>query len=168
MDADVNFATWVLMLHVGSTLAMVGLIWFVQIVHYPLFSQVGADNFRRYEMEHQRLTAYVVAPLMLLELGTAILLFWYRPFGIAAMPAWLGLMLVVAVWLLTYCVQVPQHASLVMSYNMDIQRKLVAGNWYRTAAWTARGVLVLWMASQTIAAGNSPTDVVGLHAIEPY
>ena len=56
-----------LMLHLVSTLAMVGLIWFVQVVHYPLFDQVGRDGFRQYEQSHQRLTTLVVAPLMLTD-----------------------------------------------------------------------------------------------------
>ncbi len=31
--------------HVGATLFMVGLIWFVQVVHYPLFGHVGGEGF---------------------------------------------------------------------------------------------------------------------------
>ena len=31
-----------LLLHAGATFFMCGLIWFVQIVHYPLFAQVGS------------------------------------------------------------------------------------------------------------------------------
>lgn len=139
-----------LLLHVAATMAMVGLIWFVQIVHYPLFASVGREEFRRYEMDHQRLTTWVVAPLMLTEVTTAVLLFWWRPAEFGTMPVWLGLVLLVAIWLMTYTVQVPQHASLVLSYDPVVQRRLVLGNWYRTAAWTARGVLVLWMVNQVL------------------
>ena len=35
----------VLLLQAGSTLALSGLIWFVQVVHYPLFAAVGRDDF---------------------------------------------------------------------------------------------------------------------------
>lgn len=146
----VEMAKWTLLVHVGATMAMVGLIWFVQIVHYPLFSQVGHESFRSYEMDHQRLTTWVVAPLMLLELATAFLLLWYRPLGFGSTPVWLGLILAAAIWMMTYGIQVPQHASLVTSYDAEVQRRLVAGNWFRTAAWTARGALVLWMVSQAI------------------
>ena len=45
-----------LLLNFASTWAMVGLIWLIQIVHYPLFSRVGADQFKLYEQEHQRLS----------------------------------------------------------------------------------------------------------------
>jgi len=141
---------WVLLLHVAATLAMVGLIWFVQIVHYPLFSQVGRESFCRYEMDHQRLVMWIVAPGMLTELATAVALLWLRPAGIASPSIWLGILLVASIWIVTYSVQVPQHASLAMSYDSEIQRKLVKGNWIRTAAWSARGLLVLWMLCQVI------------------
>lgn len=139
---------WTLLLQIAATLCMVGLIWFVQIVHYPLFAQVGREDFPRYEMDHQRLTLRVVAPLMLTELLTAVLLIWWRPVGVGIVSIWLGLGLLASIWLVTYLVQVPQHAALVVAYDAVVQQRLVAGNWYRTAAWTARGVLVLWMVGQ--------------------
>ena len=39
-DADVLL----LLLHAAATLFMTGLIWFVQVVHYPLFARVGEDG----------------------------------------------------------------------------------------------------------------------------
>ena len=141
---------WTLLLHVASTLTMVGLIWFVQIVHYPLFSRVGRDNFRRYEMDHQRLVAWIVAPGMLTEMVTAIMLVWCRPIGIEPITLWIGVALLVSIWLITYSVQVPQHATLVLSYDEHVQQSLVRGNWFRTAAWSARGLLVVWMVGQVI------------------
>lgn len=146
-----QIAKWTLLVQVGSTLAMVGLIWFVQVVHYPLFSQVGRDQFRRYEMDHQRLTMWVVAPLMLLEMISALVLIWWRPPGIGTPSVYLGVFLTVSIWLMTYAIQVPQHASLLLSYNAVIHQRLVRDNWYRTVAWSSRGLLVLWMVSQTLA-----------------
>jgi uncharacterized membrane protein len=153
-----EFAKWSFLLHIAATLAMVGLIWFVQIVHYPLFSKVGRDSFRRYEMDHQRLVAWVVAPAMLTELVTAIILLWSHPLGVGDISIWLGILLLATIWLITYGVQVPQHAALVLAYDADVQRRLVRGNWFRTAAWSARGVLVLWMAGQIF-------SIVTLHPI---
>ena len=34
-----------LIIHAAATWFMVGLIWFVQIVHYPMFANVGRDSF---------------------------------------------------------------------------------------------------------------------------
>jgi hypothetical protein len=33
-----------MLLHLAATLYMVGVIWFVQVVHYPLFSKVGGPE----------------------------------------------------------------------------------------------------------------------------
>ena len=63
------FTMLVLLLQLLTTLAMFGLIWFVQIVHYPLFVRVGEPGFRDYAGLHATRTTYVVAPLMLVELG---------------------------------------------------------------------------------------------------
>ncbi len=41
--------------HITATLYMTGLIWFVQIVHYPLFARVGNAEFSAYEQRHTAL-----------------------------------------------------------------------------------------------------------------
>ena len=141
---------------------MVGLIWFVQIVHYPLFAKVGRDGFRHYEMEHQRLTTYVVAPLMFIELSSSIMLLWWRPAAVSSTIVFAGISLLGLIWLVTYIVQIPQHASLILSYDASMQRQLVSGNWIRTVAWSARGLLVLGMVGQVIASVSSATPTVPL------
>ncbi len=132
-------------LQVLSTLAMFGLIWFVQVVHYPLFLQVGVENFPAYEAAHADRTTYVVAPLMLIELATAglLLLPGLRPGMISAWQAWAGAALVGVIWLSTAFLQVPLHNQLHAGYSADVIGKLVATNWIRTIAWSARAVLVL-------------------------
>ena len=56
-----------MLVHVGATLFMVGVIWFVQVVHYPLFSRAGLEKVSLYSEAHSRLTTYVVGPPMLVE-----------------------------------------------------------------------------------------------------
>ena len=72
----------ILWLHAVATLFMVGLIWFVQVVHYPLMALVGEHGFASYAQRHQSLTSLVVAPAMLLEAGTAGWLLMDTPTGI--------------------------------------------------------------------------------------
>jgi hypothetical protein len=47
---------------------MTGLIWFVQVVHYPLFDEVGQAQFTSYEARHTNLTTIVVVVPMFIEL----------------------------------------------------------------------------------------------------
>lgn len=138
-------ASSVLLLQAGSTLFMVGLIWFVQIVHYPLFSGVGVESFASYETDHNRLTSWVVVPPMLLECCTAILLLWFRPACISPQWVYAGLGLLVIVWASTFLLQVPQHVKLLQGFDAAAHTKLVASNWVRTIAWSARGALVCFM-----------------------
>lgn len=138
---------WVLLVQAASTWAMVGLIWFVQIVHYPLFANVGSAEFTSYEQLHQRLTTWVVAPLMFAELGTAIYLCAVRPDWLPAWQVWLGAALVAAIWFSTACLQVPAHEALSADFSAEQHAKLVSTNWIRTIAWSIRGVLVLVMIS---------------------
>jgi hypothetical protein len=60
---------YVLLAHLAATLFMIGVIWFVQVVHYPLFSRVGPEKFSLYSEAHSRLTTYVVGPPMLVGKG---------------------------------------------------------------------------------------------------
>ena len=134
------------LLNVFSTLFMTGLIWFVQVVHYPLFDGVGLADFAIYEKRHSDLTTYVVIVPMFVELITAALLVWQRPGFITGREAWVGLGLVGVIWLSTAVLQVPQHGVLGAGFDANAHSKLVVTNWLRTFAWSARALLMmLWL-----------------------
>ena len=135
-----------LLLQLLTTLAMFGLIWFVQIVHYPLFLQVGQPGFRDYAGLHATRTTYVVAPLMLVELVTACCLLFsaLRLPAISLEQAWVGAILVGVIWASTALLQVPLHDRLQAAFAKEDARQLVATNWVRTVAWTLRAALVLY------------------------
>jgi hypothetical protein len=124
---------------------MVGLIWFVQLVHYPLFAAVGEAEFLLYERGHTRRTTWVVAVLMPLEALTAAWLLVDPPADVDRAPIAVGFALVAAVWISTALWQAPIHGRLSTGFDRVLHRRLVASNWVRTAAWTARGGLVLAM-----------------------
>lgn len=130
-------------LNLFSTLAMVGLIWFVQIVHYPMFRNVGEDSFPGYTRRHQRLTSVVVAPFMLVEAFTAVGLLYSTQDLIPTGWLWAGIALVFVIWLSTAVLQVPRHGALAeRGFSTVHHSALVATNWIRTIAWTARGTLM--------------------------
>ncbi len=139
-----------LLVHAGATLFMTGLIWFVQIVHYPLFGGVGEEKFVAYAEDHSRLTSWVVGPPMLLEAATTMALLFIRPTEIPAAAAWTGVALLAAVWLSTVLLQVPRHNALGSGFDAHAHDFLVASNWIRTVCWSARGLLALWMISQVM------------------
>ena len=72
-----------LLIHLAATWALVGLIWFVQLVHYPLFSAVAPERFVVFEAEHSKRTTWVVAVLMPAEAITGMALALNPPAGVA-------------------------------------------------------------------------------------
>lgn len=122
--------------------ALAGLVWFVQVVHYPLFAAVGGGApFAAYEREHARRTTTVVAPLMLLEAGAAASLLVLDP----SAATLVGAALVAAIWASTFLVQVPCHRALERGWDAAVHRRLVRTNWTRTVLWTARAAVAVWL-----------------------
>jgi hypothetical protein len=141
--SPLNIFALILQLHFAVTLYLVGLIWIVQIVHYPLMKYVDPSRFVAFEKEHCQKIAPVVAPAMLLE-GALSFLVCYQVFaeqvGFGAQVASaFGLILLGFIWLSTFAVQVPIHNRLAEGLNIDLIAKLVRTNWIRTAAWSLRG-----------------------------
>lgn len=135
--------------HAFASLAMTGLVWFVQVVHYPLFARVQGD-FAAYETSHQSRTTLVVGPLMLTEAATAAALLALPVAGVDRRMAALSLGLVAVAWGLTFLVSVPLHGKLSGGFDAAAHACLVATNWPRTAVWTARGVLSLLLFRQAV------------------
>ncbi|MEM1069578.1 MAG: hypothetical protein AAGI63_11830 [Planctomycetota bacterium] len=137
-------ATLTFVLNLLATWYMVGLIWMVQIVHYNLFDRVGQEGFVRYEADHGRLITPIVGVPMLIEIVTAALLLANAPAGFPKWAAWLGMAMVVALWMSTAFLQVPYHNQLMQGFDQAAYQKLVNTNWIRTFLWTARGFLMGW------------------------
>ncbi len=146
MDSPVLNA--VLGLHAASSWMLTGLIWTVQLVHYPLFAQVGSDAFRVYEQQHTRRITWLVGPLMGLETAAAVALLLLLEEPAPRFLAGAGAVLLLAIWGSTALLQVPCHARLSRGFDAQAWRRLVVTNWIRTAAWSVRGILaftLLWV-----------------------
>lgn len=142
----VDFASLAL-LHTVPTLLMTGLIWLVQLVHYPLFARIAAADFVAYERDHCRRIGPLVLPLMLAELVLTLWLPFAAHDPTDRMLGFTGLGLLAVVWASTFFVQVPCHQRLEQQHDAATIARLVATNGWRTAAWTARAVLavlLLW------------------------
>lgn len=124
--------------HLAATWGLVGLIWTIQCVHYPLFSRVGRESFPAYHRSHTRLITWIVAPLMAAELLTAAAL-WMGPCS----PLFFWSLPPLAFnWLSTACIQIPLHNRLARGFDARTHSLLVLSNIPRTLAWTARGILL--------------------------
>jgi hypothetical protein len=124
--------------HLVATVAMAGLIMFVQVVHYPLMERVGESAFLAYQAGHTTRTGLVVVPIMCSELGTALWLAVYPPSESIRPWALFGLGMVLLIWLSTALLQAPAHGRLQKGYDPSVHRRLVRSNWIRTLVWWVR------------------------------
>lgn len=135
-------------LNLVATAVMTGVIWTVQLVHYPLLAAVGLDQARSVAVRHQRLMSWVVGPPMLAEGVATLWLLVDRPDSVAWWLPWLSAGLLAGVLASTALVSVPLHAQMAASPMSTTGPRLVVTNWPRTAGWTLRlatGAVMLWM-----------------------
>ncbi|TGE20487.1 hypothetical protein E5K00_21050 [Hymenobacter aquaticus] len=135
-----------LLLNFALTAYLTGVIWMVQLVHYPAFAQVPAAGFAAFHRAHLRRMGWVVGAPMVAELLLALGLAWVgRELGAAV---WWALALVAGIWAATFFIAVPFHNRLTAhGYDYITIDGLVRTNWLRTLAWTLRlGLLgaLLW------------------------
>ncbi len=145
----------VLLANLVVTCVLVGLIWTIQVVHYPLFARVGADAFPRFHAEHTARITMLVAPLMLAEVVAALLLVTAAGPGqrVAALVA--GACVAVA-WLNTGLQAVPLHGRLGAGLDVGLVDALVRVNAVRTLAWTLRAVVLAWLFLSGSWGGEAP------------
>ena len=134
--------TNVLLIGAVAAWGMVGVIWVVQVVHYPMLATMSELRPATAAADHQRRISWVVGPLMAAEGVTALILLVDRPTSMGWPSAWLAAGLLAVALLSTVLVQVPLHARLADGHDEVAARQLVRTNWIRTAAWTGRGVVL--------------------------
>ena len=124
---------------------MAGVLWVIQIVHYPLLGEVPDASIARVALRHQSLITRVVGPTMIVEVISSLLLLVIVPqnlFFVAFVPF---ILLLIAVGV-TIFQAVPLHSRIAQGMSHLIPR-LIQINWARTIAWSLRipcGALIVY------------------------
>ena len=129
-----------LIIHLIATSVMVGVIWVIQLVHYPSFHFIELKQYTTFQRFHMSRISYVVIPAMLTELFTLIL-FIISTDKIDSFISISGLLLIL-IWLMTAVFFSGVHQKLTLGYDKTIVDKLVKLNWGRTLLWTLRLFLI--------------------------
>jgi hypothetical protein len=143
-----TFSTSVALLlsvHLAVTWAMVGLIWMVQVVHYPLMASVGVESSSSYQTQHVAKMGWLVGPLMVVEMGLALALCSVSEVLVFPWMAWAGFGTLGCIWLITVMFSVPAHETLRDGFQAIEHHGLVQSNWWRTIGWSFRGGLALML-----------------------
>ncbi len=134
---------WVLV-HTAATWAMVGFIWTIQLLVYPMMALVPGEAFVAYERFHQRRVVAVLSVFAVVEVVSAAALAVVDS-GVPPALWATGGALLVAIWVSTGAFYAPLHGRLGEGFDADRHRLLVRTNWFRTGAWTARGAIAVAM-----------------------
>lgn len=121
-----------LLAYLAATLYMTGVIWMVQLAHYPLFAQVGTDAFAAYHQAYQQRMAAVVLLPMLIEATTTDILPFLKPAAVPFWLVWLAIVLLAVIWGTTFFMQIPYHGQLALASDADRMASitgLVTSNW---------------------------------------
>ena len=123
---------------------MTGLLWLVQIVHYPMFEGLAESQFVGWHEFHSRRISTIVAPLMVFDLlASAALSYLLR-----SPLSYFATGLTVFVWLTTFLVSVPLHTKLggasekSQALKAQLIARLVSTNWLRTSAYSLKLIVL--------------------------
>jgi len=141
----IEIANFLFSIHLLSTFYMLGLIWVVQLAHYPFFQFI--DPTREIEAHgfHRRRISLVVIPFSFLEVSTGLALILFEPAFMSDFQSSLNISLMVLTWACTFTLQVPLHHQLSKIFDQKLVRRLVATNWIRTSFWTLRSALLFYI-----------------------
>ena len=124
-----------------SNLIMVGVSLITHYVTYPSFNLIKSSIFSEFHKSYTNKMLLIVAPVMILELISSILLVI---FDVSDNDTEIGLLItLVLIWFLTFFTIVPIHNKLAVNYTKDLNQKLIKYNGFRTALWIIKLILFI-------------------------
>ena len=118
---------------------MVGVIWVIQLLHYPSFHFINDQRYIEFQHFHMHRISFIVVPVMLIELASALLLAYFFESSLTIIL----LALVLGIWAITFIFFTNMHQKLTDGYEPSIVDRLVQINWSRTALWSLRLIILL-------------------------
>ena len=128
--------------HLTSTSIMVGVIWVIQLVHYPSFKYVKESDFIIFQKYHMSNISYIVFPVMCTELVTALFIFFS---GEESLFFVLSLICLFLIWVITGVLFTKYHSILKEGKDLKMIKKMIRANWIRTLLWTLRLIMILFV-----------------------
>ena len=132
----------ILSFHLIITSIMVGVIWVIQLVHYPSFKFISRDTYISFQSFHVRRISIIVVPLMIVELITGFLLLVDN--GFSENILLFSFLLLLIIWIITALFFSRIHKKLSSGFIEELINKLVFLNWIRTILWSIRLALICY------------------------
>ena len=131
-----------LAMHLVLASIMVGVIWVIQLVHYPSFRYTDKEKYVSFQIFHMRNISFIVMPVMVLEFLSGLLLVLYHSNHESLLR--ISFILLLIIWLVTALFFAQIHQKLSKGYDETLVRKLVSLNWIRTLLWTLRSCIITY------------------------
>ena len=127
--------------HFLSTSLMVGIIWVIQLLHYPAFHFIKQSDYVEFQHFHMKRISFIVVPVMIIEILSGFMLIYYFRSNLLI----LCLIILLVIWLITFVFFTKLHQSLLGGYDKIIVKKLVQINWSRTVLWSLRLIILIYI-----------------------
>ena len=128
-------------IHFLSTSLMVGIIWVIQLLHYPTFHFIKESDYVEFQHFHMQRISFIVVPVMIIEILSGFMLVYYFRSNLFI----LCLTILLVIWLITFVFFTKLHQSLLGGYDKIIVKKLVQINWSRTVLWSLRLIILIYI-----------------------
>ena len=128
-------------IHFLSTSLMVGIIWVIQLLHYPTFHFIKESDYVEFQHFHMQRISFIVVPVMIIELLSGFMLVYYFRSNLLI----LCLIILLVIWSITFVFFTKLHQSLLGGYDKIIVDKLVQINWSRTVLWSLRLIILIYI-----------------------
>ena len=148
MEALQRNSRTLLVIHLAATLFMVGLIWTIHYVHYPLFANVGDSTYASFQAAHvERIGKLLFVPWLTegITLIGVLALAFLGGHKALRVPAVINGAAIAVVLVISGFWSAPAHAKLADGFDKSIHDQLMMVNLIRTIAWTVCGICAIWI-----------------------
>ena len=137
-----------LVIHLAATLFMVGLIWTIHYVHYPLFANVGESTYASCQASHvERIGKLLFVPWLTegITLIGVLALAFLGGHKALRVPAVINGAAMAVVLVISGFWSAPAHGKLADGFDASVHDQLMTANLIRTLAWTVCGICAVWL-----------------------
>ena len=148
MEALQRNSLTLLVIHLAATLFMVGLIWTIHYVHYPLFAYVGESTYASFQAAHvERIGNLLFIPWLTegITLIGVLALAFLGGYKALRVPAVINGAAMAVVLVISGFWSAPAHAKLADGFDTSIHDQLMTVNLIRTLAWSVCGICAVWI-----------------------
>lgn len=142
---------YLLLASLAFSLYITGVHWTFQLVHYPLYTRVGAREFQDYQVSHQRRILWSVrVPRLVAMALTGLLLLWH-PWGSETWELWTVFLSFVAATLISFQFIHPLQKLLSQQgYSTKLIQALTRLHWVRTILTTLSSGILLAIVARLV------------------